>query len=229
MTTPTNPHPFAPTEELFRNILDLVKLVIPTGDSENAEKAKTLLGLAERHLKETSDAFQVQQQQIAELTGKALAEDSHNQHKLVEDLRKKVTAVDNQLNKAKKDSYSSQISGTKDNILVRTTKDSKAVSEYIGQTIRRYDKNVKLPDFSVHLISSSRETAKTPNKSATRFVKDRYLTSPRAQCPHPSCTKCTWVLTTKTCSLKDLPLEETLGWPRTRNLILAFLMTFHSF
>ena len=103
MTTPTNPHPFAPTEELFRNILDLVKLVIPTGDSENAKKANTLLGLAERHLKETSDAFQVQQQQIAELTGKALAEDSHNQHKLVEDLRKKVTAVDNQLNKAKKD------------------------------------------------------------------------------------------------------------------------------
>ena len=71
MTTPTNPHPFAPTEELFRNILDLVKLVIPTGDSENAEKANTLLGLAERHLKETSDAFQLQQQQIAELTGKA--------------------------------------------------------------------------------------------------------------------------------------------------------------
>ena len=173
MTTPTNPHPFAPTEELFRNILDLVKLVIPTGDSENAEKANTLLGLAERHLKETSDAFQLQQQQIAELTGKALAEDSHNQHKLVEDLRKKVTAVDNQLSKAKKDSYSSQISGTKDNILVRSTKDSKAVSEYIGLTIRRYDKNVKLPDFSVHLISSSRDAAKTPNKSATRFVKDK--------------------------------------------------------
>ena len=175
MTTPTspNPHLFAPTEELFKNILDLIKLVIPTEGAEKAEKANTLLGLAERYLKETSEAFQLQQQQIAELTGKALTEDNHTQHKLVDDLRKKVSAVDNQLNKAKKDSYSNQISGTKDNILVRTTKDSKAVGEYIVQTIRRYDKNVKPPDFSVHLISSSKESAKTPNKSATRAFKDK--------------------------------------------------------
>ena len=179
MTTPITPnsHTFAPTEKLFKNILDLFKLVIPTDGSEKAEEANSLLVLAESHLKESSDAFQLLQQQVAELTGKSLSEDSHDQNKLVDDLKKKVSAVDNQLNKAKKDTYSSQIAGTKDNILVRTTKDSKAVGEYIVQTIRRHDKNVKLPDFSVHLISSNQESPRTP-KSATRYVRDKISERP---------------------------------------------------
>ena len=209
MTTPITPnsHTFAPTEKLFKNILDLFKLVIPTDGSEKAEEANSLLVLAESHLKESSDAFQLLQQQVAELTGKSLSEDSHDQNKLVDDLKKKVSAVDNQLNKAKKDTYSSQIAGTKDNILVRTTKDSKAVGEYIVQTIRRHDKNrVSQTPYSRWRPSNFltfRSTSSPPTRSPREhpsllpdMSEIKSLKGPQAHL-HPSCTKCTWALFSK--------------------------------
>ena len=157
--TPTDP--IAPTSELLKNIFDLVKLAIPADQHESADE---LITKVEANLKEASGAYLLLQQQVTKLQAK-------------------VSELDGQLNKANKDSRNLQISQTKDSVLVRTTKDSKSVSEYLQQMVGRAmgGTNNKPPAaaFPARLISSSGDPVKSPGKRGPLSQ----LTAPRGAPP----------------------------------------------
>ena len=157
--TPTDPT--SPASVLLKSIFDLVQLAIPAEKQGVADKLRAEV---EASLKEASDAYLLLQEQVTKL-------------------QNKVSEFDGQLNKANKDSRNSQISLTKDNVLVRTTKDSKSVSEYIQQMVGRAmgGSNNKPPAaaFSARLISSSGDPVKTPGKRGPLSQ----LTAPRGAPP----------------------------------------------
>ena len=103
------------------------------------------------------------------------------QASLISDLQSRVVSLENQLKSAKKESYNSQIVSTKDNILVRTTKDAKAVCEFVAQTVAKAGSS-KPPAsaFTANLISTSSDQAKPP------FAKGPLSQIPAPKSP-PTC------------------------------------------
>ena len=156
----STPDPLSPTKELLNNIFELVKMAIP---DKFSDKADDLISQAFVNLDKASSAFKLQQQRVDELLEKTSNDDSKKQF---EELQTKVNRFDGQLNRTKRENHNSQISSTKDNILVRTTKDAKAVNDHIVQLVKRGSNggNLKCPDFVIHLISTSSDPTKSPNK-----------------------------------------------------------------
>ena len=168
-TPPTNP--FIPTKELLSHIFDIVKLAIP---ADSVDKAQGLFDRALGSIDEASEAFNQQQQQIKMLLEKSPSEVSQAQLKEIGELKTTVDQFSNRLNKTKRDGHNSQIACTKDNILVRTTRDAKAVNEHIKTLVMRGSSgSVKPPDFAIHLISSSADATRTTNPNKFQRVIGR--------------------------------------------------------
>ena len=113
---------------------------------DKSEEAEALISKVESHLNDADDAHLMLQQQVVKL-------------------QTRVSELDGLLAKAKKENHANQISHTKDNILVRTTKDAKSVCDYITQMVNKGGAKTNGTVFTAHPISSSSgDPVKSPKK-----------------------------------------------------------------